>query len=142
MHLYDESFAVVVRADHPLSNSNPTLKDLAKENWVVAPHGTPTRRYFEELLLREGLTPPAQTCEIVTFYLAEQMILHSDAIGLLTYSARKRNALREGLKILPILLPNNVRAIGLTFPKRHPLPVVQETFLKILINEQQTQSHI
>src|SRR5262249_49129137 len=99
MHLYDEFFAAVVRADHPLARGNPTLIDLARENWVVAPHGTPTRRYFEEWHIREGLTPPAQTCEIVTFFLAEQMILHSDAIGLLTYSDRKRNALREGLKI-------------------------------------------
>ncbi len=37
--------------------------------------------------------PPAQTCEIVTFTLAEQMIMHSDVIGLLTYSRGQAAAL-------------------------------------------------
>jgi len=133
VHLYDESFAVVVRADHPLAASSPTPGDLAQESWIVAPHGTPTRGYFEEWLIGEGLTPPAQTCEIVTFFLAEQMIIHSDAIGLLTYSGQRRAALREGLKILPIQLPDNVREIGLTFRKHQRLTVAQQIFLEFLV---------
>jgi LysR family transcriptional regulator of gallate degradation len=138
--LYEEFFAVVVRSEHPLARINPALTDLAHENWVVAPHGTPTRRYFEELLIREGLTPPAQTCEIVTFFLAEQMIMHSDAIGLLTYSNRKLLALREGLKVLPIALPDNMRQIGLTLRKHQPMTVAQQTFLKILFEQRESQS--
>jgi len=130
--LYSESFAMVVRADHPLASSQPTLALLAKENWIVAPHGTPTRRYFEELLIKQGLTPPAQTCEIVTFSLAEQMILHSDAIGVLTYSKQMRRALREGLKILPIELPESERDIGLTLRKHQPLTIAQKAFVEIL----------
>jgi DNA-binding transcriptional LysR family regulator len=132
--LYDEYFAVV-RSEHPLAKTSPALTDLSHENWMVAPHGTPTRRYFEELLIREGLTPPAQTCEIVTFFLAEQMIMHSDAIGLLTYSNRKLLTLREGLKILPVTLPDNVRKIGLTLRKHQEMTVAQQTFLRILFEE-------
>jgi LysR family transcriptional regulator, regulator for genes of the gallate degradation pathway len=133
--LYRESFAMVVRTDHPLANRHPALADLANENWIVAPHGTPTRRYFEELLIKQGLTPPAQTCEIVTFSLAEQMILHSDAIGLLTYSNQKRKTLREGLKILPVELPDSERDVGLTFRKHQPLTVAQQAFVEVLVED-------
>lgn len=136
MPLLRESFAMVTRADHPLTKGRPTLEQLAHENWIVAPHGTPTRGYFEDLLIRHGLTPPAQTCEIVTFSLAEQMILSSDAIGLLTYSARKRCALRPGLTILPVDLPDSEREIGLTFRKNQPLTVAQAKFIEILSQAQ------
>lgn len=133
MRLYEEAFAVVVRAAHPLARGTPSLVDLATQNWIVAPHGTPTRRYFEDWLIGEGITPPAQTCEIVTFFLAEQMILHSDAVGLLTYSDRKRQALREGLRVLPIRLPDSVREIGLTSRKHQPMTAAQRAFLDILV---------
>jgi LysR family transcriptional regulator, regulator for genes of the gallate degradation pathway len=134
MRLYRESFAMVVREGHPLASGEPSLADLVNENWIVAPHGTPTRRYFEELLIKQGLTPPAQTCEIVTFSLAEQMVLHSDAIGVLTYSKQKREALREGLKIVPIDLPDSDRDIGLTYRKHQLRTVAQSAFVEILID--------
>jgi LysR family transcriptional regulator of gallate degradation len=135
MRLYNEAFLMVVRTDHPFSRGHPTLADLADANWMVAPHGTPTRRYFEELLIKEGLTPPPQTCEIVTFSLAEQLIMNSDAIGLLTYSSRKRDTLREGLTKLPVELPHSEREIGLTFRKHQPLTVAQKAFVGILAEE-------
>lgn len=131
-HLYDEFFAVVARADHRLAKGRRRLKDLVGENWVVAPHGTPTRRYFEELLIGQGLVPPSQTCEIVTFSLAEQMIMHSDVIGLLTYSRGKLEAIARGLKALSVDLPANARPIGLTYRRDQPLTPAQRTFLDIL----------
>jgi DNA-binding transcriptional LysR family regulator len=131
-HLYDEFFAVIARSDHRLAKGRRSLKDLTGENWVVAPHGTPTRRYFEELLIGQGLIPPSQTCEIVTFSLAEQMIMHSDVIGLLTYSRGKLKALAKGLKVLPVELPTNARAIGLTYRRDQPLTPAQRSFIEIL----------
>jgi LysR family transcriptional regulator, regulator for genes of the gallate degradation pathway len=140
LHLYDESFAFVVRPDHPLAKRRPTLAELAQENWVVAPHGTPTRRYFEALLIAEGLTPPAQTCEIVTFFLAEQMIINSDAIALLTYSDRKLSVVSNKLKVLPLDLPDNKRAMGLTFRKHQAFTPAQKIFVEALVDEAPTLS--
>lgn len=135
LHLYDESFAVVVRPGHPLSKRRPTLADLVHKSWVVAPHGTPTRHYFETLLIAQGLTPPAQTCEIVTFFLAEQMIINSDAIGLLTYSARKLGVVSDKLTVLPLDLPENQRAVGLTFRKHQPFTPAQDIFLRAIVDD-------
>ncbi|MCK1744355.1 LysR family transcriptional regulator [Bradyrhizobium sp. 139] len=131
-HLYDEFFAVIARADHRLAKGRRKLGDLVGENWVVAPHGTPTRRYFEELLIGRGLVPPSQTCEIVTFALAEQMVMNSDVIALLTYSPAKLKTIAKGLKALAVELPANSRAIGLTYRRDQPLTAAQQTFLEIL----------
>jgi DNA-binding transcriptional LysR family regulator len=134
-HLYDEFFAVIARADHRLAKGRRKLRDLVGENWVVAPHGTPTRRYFEHLLIGQGLVPPSQTCEIVTFALAEQMVINSDAIALLTYSDRKRRVIPERLKVLALELPENRRAIGLTFRKHQAFTSAQEIFFNMLRKE-------
>jgi LysR family transcriptional regulator of gallate degradation len=83
-------------------------------------------------LIGQGLTPPAQTCEIVTFYLAEQMILHSDTIGLLTYSFDKLEALPSGLIPLAVKLPDNKIAIGLTHRKDQALTPAQSAFVTIM----------
>lgn len=131
-HLYDEFFAVIARADHRLAKGRRKLKDLVGENWVVAPHGTPTRRYFEELLIGQGLVPPSQTCEIVTFALAEQMVMNSDVIALLTYSPARLKTIAKGLKALAVELPANARAIGLTYRRDQPLTAAQQAFLDIL----------
>lgn len=134
-HLYDEFFAVIARADHRLAKGRRQLKDLVGENWVVAPHGTPTRRYFEELLVAQGLVPPSQTCEIVTFALAEQMVINSDAIALLTYSDRKLRMMSRKLKSLRLDLPENRRRIGLTFRKHQAITPALEIFLTMLRKE-------
>lgn len=131
-HLYDEFFAVIARADHRLAKGRRKLRDLVGENWVVAPHGTPTRRYFEELLIGQGLVPPGQTCEIVTFALAEQMVMNSDVVALLTYSPARLKTIAKGLKALAVELPANSRAIGLTYRRDQPLTAAQRTFLEIL----------
>lgn len=134
-HLYDEFFAVIARADHRLAKGRRKLKDLVGENWVVAPHGTPTRRYFEELLIAQGLVPPSQTCEIVTFVLAEQMVINSDAVGLLTYSDRKLQMVSNRLKSLDLDLPENKRGIGLTFRKHQAFTPALEIFFNMLRKE-------
>lgn len=131
-HLYDEFFAVVARTGHRLATGAPDWAELAHENWVVAPHGTPTRRYFEQILISQGLTPPAQTCEMVTFFLAEQMVLNSDTIGLLTYARGKLDALRNGLKPLAVELPGNRIAIGLTYRNGQGFTPAQAVFVKIM----------
>lgn len=131
-HLYDEFFTVIARAEHRLAKGRRKLKDLVGENWVVAPHGTPTRRYFEELLIRQGLVPPSQTCEIVTFALAEQMVINSDAVGLLTYSDRRLQMISNRLKSLDLDLPENKRGIGLTFRKHQAFTPALEIFFNML----------
>ncbi len=134
-HLFDEWLTLVTRRDHPLAQANPSLEALVRGSWVVGPHGTPTRRFLDDLLLENGLTPPAQICEMVTFPLAEQMVRHSDSIGLLTYSTRKRSALSDGLRIVPLDLDGGLRKIGLTRRVGQTHTAAHRLFSEILATE-------
>jgi LysR family transcriptional regulator, regulator for genes of the gallate degradation pathway len=114
MPLYEERILVVARHDHACAARSVGIEDLARSSWIVAPHGTPIRGYFEELFLQSGVVPPVQTCEIVTFDLAEQMIVRTDSLALLMYSDRKVRLLRGELAMVPVDLPGNRRMVGLT----------------------------
>ncbi len=112
--LYDERFTLVARHDHPCHRRRLDITDLANENWIVAPHGTPVRSYFESLFRNAGARPPAQTCEILSFGNAEEVIANSNSIGLLSYSDHRIANLPPDLRKVDVDLPDNAVAIGLT----------------------------
>lgn len=112
--LYDEKFTLVARHDHPCHTRRPAISDLKNENWIVAPHGTPVRSYFERLFQSAGTRPPAQTCEVLSFGNAEEVIMNSNSIGLLSYSDQRIADLPSTLRKVDVDLPDNGVAIGLT----------------------------
>lgn len=111
--LYDERFTIIARHDHPLGRAR-SLGKLAGTNWVVAPHGTPVRSYFERLFDGIGAAPPIQTCEMLSFTSTEQMLAESNSVGMLTYGARQLAQLRPDLRRVPIDLPGATVPSGLT----------------------------
>lgn len=115
--LYNDTFTLVARSDHPCHGRAQTIASLENEKWIVAPHGTPVRTYFESLFQNAGATPPAQTCEILSFSNAERVIIESDSIGLLSYGPHHLANLPPGLKKVDVELPEAQIAIGLTVRK-------------------------
>lgn len=112
--LYPEEFTIIARSDHPCHGKARVLQDLAAESWVVAPHGTPVRDYFERVFRQSGQAPPTQTCEILSFSAAETMILGSPSLALLSYGAAARADLPRGLAVVDVALPHAGAPIGLT----------------------------
>ena len=106
-----------------------SMENLARQTWIVAPAGTPIRAYFERLFLGMGKTPPVQTCEIVTFHLAESMVRESQSLALLLYSPRKVRELPPGLVRVPVTLPDNRRHIGVTYRRDAGLSFTQRQFI-------------
>lgn len=113
-HLHDEHFTVVARRDHPLLAAAQDPARLAATHWVVAPHGTPVRAHFERVFAAMALMPPTQTCEILSFSAAEQMLVDSGAVAMLTYSDRKLAALRPDLRPVPVPFPRGRAPVGIT----------------------------
>ncbi|KPH66700.1 LysR substrate-binding domain-containing protein [Novosphingobium sp. ST904] len=130
--LLEEHLTIIARPGHRLTEGHAELETLIGETWVVGPHGTPTRQFFEAFLLERGMTPPAQICEMVTFPLAEKLVLESDAVGLLTYSSRQKLSLHERLGTVSSDFPEAVRKIGITWPAGHSLSLPQDLFLQVL----------
>lgn len=113
-HLYDESFNVVARRGHPLEGTEIDAADLARTQWVVAPHGTPVRAYFEGVFAKLGVTPPTQSCEMLSFNAAEQVIIESNSVAMLSYSPQKLRRLRPELCRIAAPFPQGIAPIGLT----------------------------
>lgn len=129
--LLDARYTVIARVDHPVHGSAKSLADLVNQNWIVAPHGTPIRAYFEALFGQVGTTPPVQTIEMLTLDSAEHMIMYSNAIALLVYDVNPAVAINPKLKALDIELPNCRCVTGITHRKGDSQPAVAK-FIEIL----------
>ncbi|MCT7376638.1 LysR family transcriptional regulator [Chelativorans salis] len=132
--LYNERFTLVARQAHPCHARGVTISDLQKERWIVAPHGTPVRSYFGRLFESVGAVPPAQTCEILSFSNAEQVIINSNSIGLLSYSDQHIASLPPSLKKVNIDLPDSETPIGLTVKRTEGSSEILEIFTGLLRN--------
>lgn len=130
--LYHEAFTIVARTDHPCHTGPLTVEAMARYRWLVGPHGTPPRRYFDRVLRRAGAPPPAQSCEIHGFANAEQMLLESDLLGLLCYGPAQLSALRPGLRRVALDLPGARVPIGVTRPDKEPPAPAVSAFLERL----------
>ncbi|MCC0079955.1 MAG: LysR family transcriptional regulator [Rhodobacter sp.] len=109
-----ERYTLIARCDHPIHAAPVTIDTLARQRWVVAPHGTPVRRYFDTVFRRMGAVPPAQSYEIWSFSDAEQMIVDSDSLALLSYSRDRLERLRPDLRAVAFDLPDAAVLIGAT----------------------------
>ena len=130
--LYNEKFTLIARKDHPIHSLAKSIADLKGEKWIVAPHGTPVRTYFESLFQSVGTPPPAQTCEILSFSNAERMVAHSNSIALLSYSDQLLEKLPDDLRKVDIDLPKSEVAIGLTRRKQSSSAEILEMFETLL----------
>lgn len=136
-------YRLIARDNHPVHDHAVSLQDLANENWIVAPHGTPIRNYFETLFDSIGSTPPVQTIEMLTLNSAEQMILYSNGVALLVYDHGSDDKLPDNIKFVDIDLPNSDCMIGLTHRKGDEEPALQQfigELQKILGNTNQFRS--
>ncbi|MEC7763131.1 MAG: LysR family transcriptional regulator [Pseudomonadota bacterium] len=131
-HLYYEDYMMIARADHPVHTRRPTMAELAKEQWIVAPHGTPIRRFFDRMFRAAGTLPPAQSAEMFSFSNAEQMILASRSIALLCYGKSGLRNLPEALRPVDMRLPGSRVSIGITRYAESPPSDAVTTFLSIL----------
>lgn len=138
-YIYTEQYALIARKNHPCHIPNINAKSLQNQRWIGAPYGTPVREYLESFFTSFGLTPPTQTCEIHSFTNAEQMIIESESIALLSYSPQKLAALRPELKAIDIKMPAAQNAIGLTYlaaqTTSEPVQIFQNTIIQLAKNQ-------
>lgn len=133
--LFEETFVIIGNRNHPLAELSgalpPLIPRFAKTSWVIAPHGTPIRSYFERLFENSDIAPPAHSCEILSFSSAEQMLAESSSLGMLSYSCRALQALRPDLRALAIQLPQPTVQIGATRLARVDLNPAASEFIAL-----------
>lgn len=140
--LYNERFVVIARKGHPLHVEVPGIDALEQTNWVVAPHGTPVRSYFETVFSDIGASPPTQTCELLSFGYAEQMLEVSNSAAVLTYSDRKLATLRSELAEVRTGFPEQTAQIGVSSLKTAPTNRALNEFDRVLKRLVLEQNHV
>jgi len=130
--LCKEHYALVADANNKCHKFASSFEDLLEQQWVVGARGTPPRTYFENLFAKLSVTPPVQTCEILSFNAAEQVLVDTELIALLVYSKKNRKRLRVDLKIIDIPLPNSEIEIGLTIVRNKEMTKPFQLFIKQL----------
>ena len=132
--LFDFELKVVGRADHPLTlRSAIQPEDLAAFAWVVARHGTPSRRTFDILATSFPEDRPARrSVESGSLNAIRGVLLKSDHLALLSLHQVRYDVEAGFLAALDYPLPMSRRSVGLTL-RRHFLPTrLQSEFLAAL----------
>lgn len=80
--LFVDRLAVVARAGHPLTGSEPDLSALARYPWIVGREGTPLRDYWQALFADR--TPPPAPIDCGSVMTIRGILLDSDFLTLLS----------------------------------------------------------
>lgn len=132
--LGNERLLMVVHSQHPLLQRHSLrLAELVTDwPWILQPDTSPARIALEQVLQREGLTPPGDIIECSSVYSMQQLVQLTDAIMVLSETAL-RDYLRMGLvTALPIELDERMAAFGIVLRKNEPLSREAEMFIELL----------
>ena len=109
--LYDESFKICTRAQHPLAQQRTiTLADLGDYPWIIPGTETALRCEIEQLFARHAMPLPENRIEAPS-RLMRQLLLESDFIAVLPGPIE---CYETGLRTLPPSLEPIGRSVGIT----------------------------
>lgn len=130
--LFMDRFAVVARADHPLTRKTTiTPRDLARYDWIVSRDKTPIRATFGAFFAEQGIAPHAAV-ETSSLVVIRAMLMESDKITLLSRHQIRFEEAGGLLAVLPVEIPNAARPIGLTVRKDWLPTTLQSEFVDIV----------
>lgn len=110
--LFTDRLAVFGRKGHPLADRAVSVAELARQNWIVGPAGTPLRNHWEALF--EGHDAPSVPVECGSVMVIRGLLMQSD---LLTLLSPDQIALELDTDILARVgkdLPVGARLIGIS----------------------------
>lgn len=112
--LLAEPQVVVARRDHPLQQAAPpTLRDLARQGWVLQPPGSPQRRRFEALLHEAGIHRRLDIVETASTVATTALLAAGDRLAVMPASLARHYAAMGVLAVLPYELPLTVPSVHL-----------------------------
>lgn len=102
--LFDDSFCIVVRRDHPLARAKHLTRERLREyEWVVPAPGTPRRRAIEGYF--SGMTPPMRFgVETSSISVIRALLSNSDRISVLSRHEVEFEERVRFFAVLPIKL--------------------------------------
>ena len=109
----DEPVCAVARPGHPLLTAiNPTLEDLCRYGWIVAPAGSVLRHRFDMMVQQHSLQPPANCVESGALLFVGKMMQQSDMVSVMATDVARYYADHGMLSILPVHIPCEMEPFG------------------------------
>ncbi|MGD9943353.1 MAG: LysR family transcriptional regulator [Burkholderiaceae bacterium] len=119
--LYESSFRLGVRADHPLARRRGlTLRSLMKLPWILPPTGTHTRAVIEGMFRLEGHGMPPCAVETTSFLVLRRLLLHTDMICPVPVEVLHDDVQQGYARFLPLLPRMSLPPVGLVCHARRP----------------------
>lgn len=129
----DEPHSLIVRAGHPLlQRSDLSLKDLAREAWILPAHGSILRDRLTALFLAQGLDQPQQTTETTALPMITKLLTQSDMLVPLPPEVLQSHLDSGLLAVLPFDLGLRMDAYGFVTRRQHQLSPGAEATLQTL----------
>ena len=144
--LLEEKILAVVRPDHPLNQTDRSLrfKDLKPFGWVLPPIETSLRRQLDQYFLRQDGHFPAHSVESVSFLTNRSLLQMRDFIGLMPVQVAAQDIASGTLAQLRWDVPFGEGFIGVTHREQGQMSPAAITFLEALrvVSESMTSSDI
>jgi LysR family pca operon transcriptional activator len=130
-HLCSEELAFVVRPSHPLSDTaSPTLRELAKYQFLMPTKTAIIRPEFDALMLSAGISRFNISVETVSNTLGRSYALSSDAIWIISHGVVASDLAGGHLVRLPIDMSTTVGPVGVTFRSAADLSELAYAFIE------------
>jgi len=130
--LFDDSYALVVRRQHPLTRKRQiSRQDLLAYDWVVPPPDTPRRAVHDALFA--GLDRmPRSTLQTSSPNLTRAILTETDRITLVSRHESRAEEEMGLLTVLPFAVPHPARQVQVTTRADWLPTALQERFLQAL----------
>jgi LysR family transcriptional regulator of gallate degradation len=106
--------SLVVGKSHRLAKKRQlSFSDLASAEWVLPPHGSPTRELLVGAMKAHGLSEPRVTVETADLAITRGILVGSNMITAVSAHLFYEDIQAKNLLVLPLVLPETGRPIGI-----------------------------
>ena len=131
--LYAGNNVIVVGRHHALARREALeWSELAAYPWVLPPVGSLSREPLENALRHHGITLPEDPIETLSIHVITGYLQLSPSLGVLSQPVAGHYARLGWLAVLPLVLPDLLQPIGMSWNRHKARAPVLETFMACL----------
>ncbi|MEO4015851.1 LysR family transcriptional regulator [Pseudomonas rossensis] len=113
--LLTEEMVVLARRGHPLYAKTDLHDELSGAQWVLPRAGSPARQMLDDCFTGFGIATPRPVVESGDMAIIRGLLLRSDMLAAVSAHQLEQEIASGELCILPLVLKQTTRAIGLTY---------------------------